>query len=266
MTLIMTAMTKLDVVQASDRRLTRNGNLYDDSANKAVCVACSDARFAMAYTGIAEIQGTRTDEWLVDFLASEGAGGMKLASICEALRSRATTDLSNVPPKHRRITFALGGFRNTTPFAAAISNFEDNKGHSLNYGDSSFNINVWSWSSGTANLGKTQLMIHGREDAVRILASQIKKRIRQMFRQDGDTVARTLVSLIRAATRDPLSGSLIGRNCMSVVVPFTGGFRTTYHPDKVSPQVYAPHLISRGMVFKGIEIWKGDGPPPWWHH
>ena len=65
MTLIVTAVGKSFVIQASDRRLTTpSGALHDDNANKALCVACRDAVFAMAYTGLAQIGSKRIDEWL----------------------------------------------------------------------------------------------------------------------------------------------------------------------------------------------------------
>lgn len=68
MTLIITALAKNKVVQASDRRLTRlDGSLFDDQANKVICVRCNNAMFSVAYTGIARIGGKRTDEWIADY-------------------------------------------------------------------------------------------------------------------------------------------------------------------------------------------------------
>ena len=51
-----------------DRRLTSNGTLYDDLANKAVVVQCADAIFSVAYTGLM-FTPERKDVWLVDFLS-----------------------------------------------------------------------------------------------------------------------------------------------------------------------------------------------------
>ncbi len=64
MTLILTLLATNKIVQVSDRRLTLNGETCDSNANKLVCVGCDDARFSVGYTGVAEIDGQRTDYWL----------------------------------------------------------------------------------------------------------------------------------------------------------------------------------------------------------
>jgi hypothetical protein len=76
MTLIMTALAPGVVAQVSDRRLTVNGSLHDDLAIKAICVCCRDARFCLAYTGLAEIGQMRTDIWTFGFLESIEAGAL----------------------------------------------------------------------------------------------------------------------------------------------------------------------------------------------
>ena len=83
MTLILSFATANKVIQVSDRRLTKpDGSLYDDEANKVICVGCSDSYFAIGYSGLGTIStGKRTDEWLVDYLASINVEQMTLNSI-----------------------------------------------------------------------------------------------------------------------------------------------------------------------------------------
>lgn len=62
MTLILTFLANEYIVQIADRRLTwPNGSLYDDDTNKAVFF-CS--RVAVAYTGLAQLEGKPTAEWI----------------------------------------------------------------------------------------------------------------------------------------------------------------------------------------------------------
>ena len=73
MTLILSCIAKDYIVQVSDRRLslvTRVGGRLnvkpiEDKSNKAV-VFCGALSFA--YTGLANLQGKKTDVWLLDVL------------------------------------------------------------------------------------------------------------------------------------------------------------------------------------------------------
>src|SRR5438034_5833169 len=124
MTLIISAITYKHVIQASDRRLTYpDGRLADDGANKAVCVYCADARFSIAYTGIAHVGRMRTDEWLVGVLTDAKAYQMDLRSISELLKTRATTALKKALPR-LPLTLALAGYRENWPFVMSVSNIE----------------------------------------------------------------------------------------------------------------------------------------------
>jgi 20S proteasome alpha/beta subunit len=63
MTLILAAATPHFVVAVADRRLTRpDHTTADDNANKMV-MFCN--QMAFAYSGMSEIEGQRTVEWLV---------------------------------------------------------------------------------------------------------------------------------------------------------------------------------------------------------
>jgi len=66
MTLILTCATREYVVQASDRRVTlTNGKILNDDQGKAIFYC---ARFAVAYTGVADIDGD-TALWLARLFA-----------------------------------------------------------------------------------------------------------------------------------------------------------------------------------------------------
>lgn len=128
MTLIITAVNKLHVVQVSDRRLTRGGTLVDDNANKAICVISKYSRFSIAYTGLAEIKKDRqvlhTDEWIADCLASIHAGNLSLFEIASVLKKQLTNTIEAQPWKFtdNGLTLAIAGYCHDKMFVGGISN------------------------------------------------------------------------------------------------------------------------------------------------
>src|SRR5216110_2594679 len=88
MTMILSCATQRYVVQVSDRRVTNmlTGHCLDDDSNKAV-VWCG--RVAFAYTGLSEVGGVRTDQWIARTLSD--AAAETLPDVFDALRDGATT-------------------------------------------------------------------------------------------------------------------------------------------------------------------------------
>ena len=65
MTIVLDCFARDAAFQISDRRLTdaaHPGVLIDDETNKALLL---NGRVVFSYTGLASIDGQRTDEWLV---------------------------------------------------------------------------------------------------------------------------------------------------------------------------------------------------------
>lgn len=85
MTLVLSCLTERFVLQVSDRRLTNvvSGRPVPGEFNKAVGFT---NKITFAYTGLAEIDGEDTDEWLANALAS----GDDESEGLDAVRDRAT--------------------------------------------------------------------------------------------------------------------------------------------------------------------------------
>lgn len=138
MTLIISCVTTSHVVQVSDRRLTwltgsNSGQMADDNRNKAL-VICN--RLVMAYTGLAEITGSKTDEWLLD-VASEIIP-YNPQRVCETVAERAAEEFRRVrlSSTKKRHAFLVSGWAKLnsrdarlTPFVSAISNALDDQWH-----------------------------------------------------------------------------------------------------------------------------------------
>jgi hypothetical protein len=63
-TLILTAVSPQGVVQASDRLVSAGGVPVNPLANKTVIFCAQDAFVVMSYTGLAMLDGLRTDDWM----------------------------------------------------------------------------------------------------------------------------------------------------------------------------------------------------------
>jgi len=64
-TLIVTAATKDFIFQVADTKLTNiDGTSFDDVLVKTTLVDCYDVKVSISYTGLAFIEGQRTDIWL----------------------------------------------------------------------------------------------------------------------------------------------------------------------------------------------------------
>lgn len=140
MTLIITLVTSNKVVQVSDRRLTLNGELYEPNpdATKQVHAICAGASFTVGYTGVAEINGQGTAEWLTHCLGDIfSSGHQDVESVCSRIAQEATSAIAKlrfkgkvVHWKSRGLTLMLAGFGDRygvwTPFTAAISNIKPN--------------------------------------------------------------------------------------------------------------------------------------------
>lgn len=273
MTLIITALTANKIIQASDRRLTRfaDGSIFDDEANKAVCVRCKDAYFSMAYTGLAAINSIRMDEWLVDYLNSIKAFQLDVASIVKRLEKHLTVEFASLPRKYKAATFVLAGYTYHVPlpFREIISNFERENLWPPGEAQDAFLSYKW-WMKKNGHPEKEySITISGTQQAFnRDIIRKLKhlKRTRFFQEKDSKIVADKMVSFIREATETPRYGQYIGKNCMAVTMPSNpdDGFLAKYYPEKVSPYVYSPHLlVAPGIAFNGVEIWMGKGPPPW---
>jgi hypothetical protein len=84
MTLIIAALADDGIVQASDRLLTLGDRPVEKPENKSVCVACRDANFTLASTGVALVQGRPTADWVLD----EDVHRVGIDAECESVRTR----------------------------------------------------------------------------------------------------------------------------------------------------------------------------------
>lgn len=66
MTIVLSLLTQDRAIQVSDRRLSTATEIVDDDANKITLFV---GRIALGYTGLAVLEGQRTDVWMTQILA-----------------------------------------------------------------------------------------------------------------------------------------------------------------------------------------------------
>jgi hypothetical protein len=137
MTQIIGVVTQQYALMASDRRLTigegpKRGELVDDDTCKLVnlCNVC-----AIAYTGLARIEGSPTHEWIAKTLAAANCADTGAAS--EVLASHATEAFAKIRPSLRQQSFLLTGWASfdgmsgLRPHLGIITNYIDEQGRHI---------------------------------------------------------------------------------------------------------------------------------------
>lgn len=281
MTLLVTLMGKNKIVQVADTRLTIEGREHESNAIKAVSVACADANFSIAYTGLAEINGARTDKWLVgkvesvfeagnytvDYIVQHLVSGLN--STFPALRHRGR----RLPTEHKGLCLMLSGYSHgaggpfSEPFTVQISNMSSEgvgKRHKVNL---EFSACVMKFEADT-KADVYQCMIEGAnhgflsDDAAghRLNAhvnrvNRQLKRIDQGHKPAGKATAERLVSIVKEASKHPTYGHLIGATCLSTVIhPGTTAMLTNYHDAAGETVQRLPHLVTPIETISDIEI------------
>jgi hypothetical protein len=148
MTQVIAAVTQDYALLVADRRLTflggqMQGQVMDDDACKLVSL-CNVT--GIGYTGLAQLDGIPTHEWIAKTLASETCSDPGGAS--RILTEHARVALSKVSKNFRRHTFILVGWAYFTgltgirPHICAVTNMMDAYGQVLSTANDSFAVLV----------------------------------------------------------------------------------------------------------------------------
>ena len=263
MTLIITSLAEDALIQVSDRKLTYpNGSVASNFADKAIYVNCTDARFTVAYTGLARVGNTQTDHWLLNYLTNSRAANKRFPKIIEELRLHAANTFRSLG-NHRGITFVFAGFGPPGPFAVLLSNQENGNGQWIGSINDSFDVG-WFLRNASPML-KLDVIINGAEAAITPeLTTAIRKIRRRFLRLSPEQRVTVFVDVLRRASHNPNYGRLIGRDCMSTILNVADGLSTQFYPENESPLSYTPHYVN--SQFSMRDIWVSTDPqrrPPW---
>jgi hypothetical protein len=288
MTLVLSFLSREQIVQVSDRRVTlvtgpQVGDVLDDDRNKIIVV---HNRFVISYSGLAEIGRTRTDEWIVTI--SRDVRPYSPKGLVNAIRQHATIAFRglHIDPALKRHAFVLAGWVRLSPGAGlapiviAISNALDQYWQWRDHAADEFTVieatlsstELFSLTETGARLSHSQNATLQRElmacvrrqlpplAAARLLANAIRD-----VSSQNTTVGQNLLAVslpLQATAGGPaisVSRDLAMRSDMIAALNFRGDGKPIWH---------GPHLIAGDMDFmhfRGQAVWPDLGPekPAW---
>ncbi|MBI3960907.1 MAG: hypothetical protein HY328_19015 [Chloroflexi bacterium] len=194
------------------------GQVADDDRNKAL-VICN--RLVMAYTGLAQITGSKTDEWLLDVVSKVIPYNPQ--RVCETVAERAAEEFRRVrlPSSKKRHAFLVSGWAKfnsqnapLTPFVSAIANALDDQWHWVSEANDLFQVRTISLADRPFLLAAVGQPIDS--DALKRLRRQVRN---YTSRERGP---EAYIQMLATAIRDTAtSNRLVGRNLMAVSLPRT---------------------------------------------
>lgn len=274
MTLVLSFLSPQHVVQVSDRRVTwldgpNAGQIADDDQNKAVLVL---NRFAISYSGLATIDGIRTDDWIAKL--SSGVRPCSPQRLVTSLRDSATAAFRtrHGDPRFKRHAFVLAGWVRHAPEAPlapiviAVSNALDETWGWREQAESEFKVSQAALADGAPfSLTETgaNLSPSDKLSLQRVLMSCVTRDLPPM------EISRLLADAIR---RVASKNATVGENILAVSLPaeatkkppamFVSG-ELAMRPDEIGvlnfraagdPLWHAPHLVGGDMEFMHVSV------------
>jgi hypothetical protein len=273
MTLSITTATLKYVCQISDRRLRcirpdGTTELYTDHANKATLLWCKDAKVTITYYGIGadHTNETRTDTWLVKTLQKSNPTKNLIERVLEELGEQASDWMGNLRSKSRapaevfRHTFLAAGWVDARiPVIFYISNYENLK-------TKEEALQPWSEFASSSSRPEPNAAnpcsIH-TGGAYKSLKDEDFKLLSRVVKNAGAKPEDVINIIVRSIRNAADSCSLIGKSCMStLLLPGEPGVQCHYHSASGTQASYMPNIVGPVSMWD-VEIYRGDGTPPW---
>ncbi len=261
MTLNLVVANHWHVVQVSDRRLTLNGEPWDDHANKCIVLLCRDALLSLTYTGLAYIGDVPTDQWIADILDRYNTPERDMGWSVGILRSAASRAFQEgmVPPAEieNELTIMAAGWHWRAGRPQAYI-WEVTKGSSTKV-KPCFKSQYWRLRR-FAKPGEA--LVIAAAGAVGALEGTTWNADvhRVKAERNPERIVEYLVNVVREASKHPVFGRLIGDNCMAVVLPKEKGgeIYSEYLAQNGSPLGYTPRMVSPGSVIGDCEMFGSE--------
>jgi hypothetical protein len=120
MTLLITVVSRQGLWQASDHRLTRDGDAVDDASMKHVRIQAEDGKALIAYAGIGRVRDTHISDWVRKVL--RGAS-RPIEDHLAVLKAAADRELIPWCRRHNGAhVFSVAAFKNNRPVWYVITN------------------------------------------------------------------------------------------------------------------------------------------------
>jgi len=253
MTVNVTALSASSAIQVSDRRVValhgRKVVYRNDNANKAVVMACADAKLSIAFAGFGLLRGKRVDRWLAETMLERGACELKAKDVVEILRDAATDWF-------RSVSFPVDEPWAHTFSVAAVSP-ELRPRHWAVIASSSGSLT----STPTSVLTRAETSIHDVTFAIRLVSStlgvycaglatspaleQRRRTLAEAMRHAGtyDNAVNNLLSFVRELAGDKEFAWGVSKDALSVVLRDDGTVWVTSHPANEDGRSVGPYIL-----------------------
>ncbi|BAU10844.1 hypothetical protein LEP3755_13360 [Leptolyngbya sp. NIES-3755] len=230
MTLILSIGNVDQVIQISDRRLSKHQKVVTDDSNKATVFICRNGRFAVGYTGIAisPHKGFRTQRWLIDSFMDCAAPDYAIYEISERFEKKASRDFKYIPflrslaPSEKRLSIMLSGYltHGSRPLIAniTITNFQDfQSGQDYPEAKDEF-WTIYELEQDDLKLDTTFIQ---RVGAWRAMTSEDERILRNMLgqRKPQKALINRAVNLVRQMSDRPAAGNTVGKHLIVTIIP-----------------------------------------------
>ena len=247
MTLNVFAANYWYAVQVSDRRLTLNGQPWDDDSNKCVVFMCRDAIVAITYTGLAYIGDLPTDAWIAGVLEANHLPhrtiGWSIRVLCAAA-TQAFND-GSVPQSDldSELTILVAGWQRRRHICQSYAWTITNRP-----GGAPSPEFLFAYDRGRRYACPGEGWSGVIVGAATALDMQAWARVRGRVEQERDPaqIVGLLLDVVRGSSEHPILGHLIGKDCMAVVLPRheSEEIYSEYLPECGSPLSFTPQLVS----------------------
>jgi hypothetical protein len=212
-TLILALTSPKRAILVSDRRLTENGRLFDDEKNKATVLFCADGRAAVAFTGLALVPSVRfeTSRVLLRLLSQAGKQDHLLLPTIQRFAILMNEEFKKlkIPDENKGLTFVFAGYRYEQSMAGSVLIQVTN---TIQQSADKFMIAT------LRNPLPFGFFAFGMKAGV---APADRERLKELLLQErpAEALVNKAVETIWNAADSPLSQGLVGKQCMSIVVP-----------------------------------------------
>lgn len=255
MTLIISIGNSKNFIQASDRRLSANGKVVDNNANKSAVYESKNGRFAVGFTGLALYRTFETQSWFTKALCDCAAPDFEAKNTLQRFTSYATdyfknsSDLKGVGKEYKRLSIMFTGYSyyHNPPRAALalISNFENlDTGEISDVAKDKFD--VFFHQDNNPEIPKRKLFHRIGFNCGNLFYRDFNASIDLAVDEKPPHIIESrLVQFIRKISNHPESKNTVGSEVFCVVIPRdrSKNFSCSYYPNSTKKMSFRPNLI-----------------------
>lgn len=255
MTLIISVGNSEYFVQCSDRRLSSNGKIVDDDANKSAILVTKNGRFAVGFSGLARSGSFDTQTWFTESLCSSASPSFDTKETIDRFTIAATSifrshpNIKTLNPVHKRLSIMFTGYlyHHEPPIGALalVSNFEDLDNKTA-LPEARDEFRAYFHLEPRPNPPRIKLFGRVGAQTGNLYSVDFNKAVDlAVDGRDAKFVEEKLVTYIRKVAAHPSTRNSIGNEIFSVVIPRdrSSAFSTNYYPLSAKPQIYFPNFI-----------------------